>query len=193
MESKSAYFDKIINIQNMAVDMQIYQWLHHDMHTFQFWLLIFLFLAPWYVWWKLADKKRLMEILLYGLLVQLLVTVIDEAGCQLNLWEYPIDFEPLFPRMLMANFTLIPVTFMLIYQHFTEWKKFISAHAIQAAVFSFIGEPTLALLDIYVLYKWKFIYSFPIYVIVAVLMKLLTTSIINGQRAAAARTPGKDK
>jgi len=66
-------------------------------------------ILPWFILWKLVDRRRLLEILVYGLLISTIVTVLDEVGCQLNLWEYRIDLEPLFPRLIAMNFTMLPV------------------------------------------------------------------------------------
>ncbi|MBA1334925.1 MAG: hypothetical protein HPY66_0546 [Firmicutes bacterium] len=104
----------------------------------------------------------MLEILVYGLLISTIVTVLDEVGCQLNLWEYRFDLEPLFPRLIPMNFTMLPVWYMLIYQYFTKWKPFITANIVSAAIFTFIGEPLFVMLGIYELIKWKHIYSFPI-------------------------------
>lgn len=170
-------FEEILSVQNIVVQMQIRQWTHHDVFSLQFWFLMLLMFVPWYIWWKLADKKRLRELLLYGSLVSTVVTILDEIGCQLNLWEYVYDIEPLFPRLLPVNLTILPVTFMLVYQFFPKWKYFLTAHALVAAVLSFIAEPVLVWMRIYVMFQWKHIYSFPFYILIPLLLKWLMTVI----------------
>jgi len=121
--NNDAFID-IINIQNKLIKMQYQDWLNRDLFSFQFWLLIILLTVPWLVWWKFVNKNRLVEILLYGFLTNIVVTFLDEFGCQLNLWEYPIDIEPLFPRMIPINYTVLPVVFMFLYEHFSSWSSF---------------------------------------------------------------------
>jgi len=166
-------FDEIMEAQNIAIAMQHQHWLHKELFTFQFWLILFMLLVPWILWWKLVDKRRLVEILLYGSLVQTVVTVIDEVGCQLNLWEYPFDIEPLFPRFIPANLTVLPIVFMLLYQFIPRWKPYVIMSTLLASVFSFLMEPLLSWLGIYKLFQWKYIYSFPIYIFLFILFKWL--------------------
>lgn len=164
--------------------MQYLQWTNHDLFSFQFWFLLVILLVPWFIWWKLVDRRRLAEILLYGLFVSTVVTILDELGSQINLWEYKYDIEPFFPRMIPVNLTAIPVFFMFVYQYFGEWKSFLKAIVVIAAAFSFIGEPVFAWLDIYKPFNWKLIYSFPSYILIAVLLRWLTKAIMKKQHLA---------
>lgn len=171
-------FEEIIDIQNKLIKMQYTSWIHNDLFSFQFWLLLFLLIAPWFLWWKLVRRDRLIEILLYGFLANIVVTFIDEFGCQLNLWEYQYDIEPLFPRMIPINYTILPVTFMLAYQYFPGWRQFFLIHTVIAVFFSFGFEPLFYALGIYKLYRWKFIYSFPLYIAVPVLLKWFVSKLL---------------
>lgn len=164
-------FDQVLDAQNISIQLQIHHWLKYELFTPQCGLLLLMLILPWFIWWKLADKKRFLEIIIYGLLISIVSTLLDEVGCQLNLWEYRYDIEPLFPRLIPMNYTMLPVGYMLIYQHFAKWKSFIAASIIMAAVFAFIGEPVMAMTGIYVLLKWKHFYSFPIYLILAIIFK----------------------
>ncbi|GAB6158572.1 hypothetical protein JCM39194_17720 [Desulfotomaculum varum] len=163
--------------------MQNQHWLHHDLLTLQFWLLIILLIAPWIIWYKLIAKKRLCEILLFGMIVSIIATTLDEFGCQLNLWEYVYDIEPLFPRLIPVNFTVLPVSYMLLYQYFKSWRSFLAAGFVMSALFSFLAEPVLVWIGIYQMLHWKHTYSFPIYIIIAVLVKWLTELVLKIQTA----------
>lgn len=166
-------FEQIQEMQKQAIELQIYSWTHNEVFSFQWWLLMALLIVPWFIWWKLVDKKRLLEILLFGFLVITVATTLDEFGCQLNLWEYPYDIEPLFPRLIPVNFTALPVIFMLVYQYFPEWKSFIRANVIMAVVLSFIAENILKWAKIYVLLKWESYYSLPIYIMIGISLRWL--------------------
>jgi len=74
---------------------------------------------------------------------------------------------------------------MLIYQYFTKWKPFITANIVSAAIFTFIGEPLFVMLGIYELIKWKHIYSFPIYIILAIIFKAILNSIMKVHQQAS--------
>lgn len=182
---KSPSFQRILDVQNQAVQLQFLHWCKEEVFTFQFWLLIAMLTIPWIIWVKLVDKKRLNEIFIYGLLVVTVVTLLDELGCQLNLWEYLVDIEPYFPRLIPMNFSMLPVIYMLIYQYFPRWKSFLLFNFFAAVFFTFIGEPILSAAKIYVLIKWKSIYSFPIYIVIAIALKALTGFIIKSNQRAA--------
>lgn len=175
-------FEEIIEAQKKLVSMQQQEWLNHDLYTPQFWLLIFLMIVPWFIWWRIVRKSRLCEILLYGMFVLTIVTTLDEFGCQLILWEYAYDVEPLFPRLIPINFTVLPVAYMLIYQYFETWRSYLIANLIMATLFSFVAEPILVWIGIYKLYHWEYVYSLPIYVVIAVLVKWLIQAIMRVQR-----------
>lgn len=176
-------FDQVLDAQNVSVMLQIQHWLKYELLTPQFWLLISLLILPWFVWLKLVDKKRFQTILIYGLLISTVATLLDEVGCQLNLWDYLYDIEPLFPRMTPMNYTVLPVLYMLVYQYFTPWRSFIIANIVASAVYSFIAEPLLVKSGIYVILEWQHIYSFPIYFLLAIIFKLILNWIIKVQQS----------
>jgi hypothetical protein len=178
----SINFEQIQDLQEKAIHLQFIHWITQEVPTFQFWLLLILLIVPWFIWWKLVDRKRLLGILVLGLLTMNIVTVLDEVGCQLNLWEYLIDIEPYFPRLIPLNFTILPVVYMLIYQYFPKWKPFIATNIVVATLFAFVGETALVVLKIYILMGWKHIYSFPIYILLAIGLKALTDVIIKAHR-----------
>jgi hypothetical protein len=180
----SPSLEQILDAQNMCSQLQIQHWIKYELYTPQFWLLIGILIIPWIIWWRLVDRRRFMEIIIYGLLASVVVTILDELGCQLNLWEYRYDIEPLFPRLIPFNFTLLPVCYMLVYQYFTNWKSFVTANIVVSAILSFIGEPVLVKTGIYVLLKWKIIYSFPIYIILAIKFKIIVNWIMKVQQHA---------
>lgn len=182
-------FEQIIDAQNHCIQLQNQHWLKYEIFTFQFWLLIAMLILPWFVWWKLVDKKRFFEMLIFLLLVETIVTFLDEVGCQLNLWEYRYDIEPLFPRLIPMNFTMLPLCYMFIYQYFTKWKPYLIASTIIAALFAFVGEPIFIFLDIYQMLNWRHIYSFPIYILLAVIFKLVLIPIITIQKRCSNTGP----
>lgn len=183
--AESPSLEQVLDAQNKYMELEHLHWRKYELFTFQFWLLVAMLILPWLIWWKLVDRKRLLEILIYGLLISTIATVLDEVGCQLNLWEYRIDLEPLFPRLIAMNFAMLPVWYMLVYQYFTKWKPFIIANIISATIFTFIGEPLFVRLGIYEVIKWKHIYSFPIYIILAIIFKALVGLIIKAHRQAS--------
>ena len=177
--------EQVLDAQNISIQLQVQHWLKYELFTPQFWLLLGILIFPWIIWWKLVDRKRFLEIIIYGLLISTVVTVLDEVGCQLNWWDYLYDIEPLFPRLIPMNFSMLPVGYMLIYQHFTKWKSFVTINIMVAAILAFIGEPIFVMTGIYVLLEWRSIYSFPIYFVLAIIFKMVLNWIIKVQQRAS--------
>lgn len=175
-------FEQIIDIQGVITQMQIQFWLKHEFLTIQFWILLATLVLPWFLWFKLIDKKRFIELLAFSLLVHVFVTILDEVGCQLNLWDYRYDIEPLFPRLLPVNMSVLPVLYSLVYQYIKSWKAYIIANVIFAAFLSFTAENLMIFLHIYAPINWKHIYSFPIYFALAILFKALFNLFIKIQK-----------
>ncbi|WP_367756149.1 CBO0543 family protein [Ammoniphilus sp. 3BR4] len=151
--------------------MRYEYWIQHDLFTFQWWMLLTLFITPWVIWWSVLDKQRILEILLYGVSLAHFVFILDAIGKELTLWGYPYNLEPLMNRFLPIDTSALPVIYMLTYQYFSRWKAFLWVHILLACMFTFVLEPILVWSDIYKMNKWKHIYSFPIYFTLPVIMK----------------------
>lgn len=182
MKNFELLYEEIVKNQRKITELTYDLWAKHCLFSFQWWLQTIFLLAPWFLWWKLVDRKRLKEIIIYGLLVIILTSYLDEVGSELTLWAYPFKITPVFPRFITADFTILPVTYMLIYQYFPTWKSFSLAIILVAAILAFIGEPVLIWLKIYKMYNWSHVYSFPIYIITAISLRWLTKTIVCKQQ-----------
>jgi hypothetical protein len=125
-----------------------------------------------------------LEILLFGLLVLILVSYLDAVLTELTLWHYEVTLLPVWSRLVSMDFTVLPVTYMFLYQYFKSWKSFIMASVIMAGVFAFAGEPFLEWANIYTELTWKHIYSFPIYIVIALSLRWLAEKVISKQGIA---------
>jgi hypothetical protein len=157
---------------------RIDNWLDTDFNTFTWWLQIALAAIALVIWWKLVDKKRLLELAFYGYTVQTISIWFDEVGYELGLWYYPVDLLPLFPPSTAIDYVLLPVIYALIYQYCRSWKVFISATILMGGIFSFVLEPLLSKFGFYVVVKWNSYYSFPIYIAIALVMKAIIEKIL---------------
>lgn len=169
---------KIVQVQSIFTDMRLEQWLQDIVFTWQWWLLVALLIAPWIVWRTLIDKKRLTTIILLGMFVLATVSWMDDLGTDLILWYYPYKLVPIYPQLIPINYAVLPVTYMLVYQYFSQWRSYITAITIMAALFSFVAEPALVYLGIYKVLKWQFYYSFPIYLLIGISHRWLVEKIL---------------
>jgi hypothetical protein len=152
-------------------------WMREDVFRLKWWSLLIIFILSVYFWWKIVDKSRFFEIVLYMALVSILALTLDELGEELCLWDYPIDIFPLFPPLSAVDLASLPVIYSLIYQYFSTWKKFITATIVMAVIFCFILEPLLVLVGLYQPLTWKYYYGFPIYIALAIAAKAVVIKL----------------
>lgn len=163
--------DQEILAQSKADKLLREYWLKETFLQWEWWLLLALTTIPWIIWWKIVDRKRLFEILTYGFLVMTVSVIFDAIGVEFDFWEYKPQIVPLFDVFVTYDFSVMPVIYMVVYQFFDNWKSFTIANVVVSAIFAFISEPLLVWMDFYVLFNWKYIYSFPIYIAIAVVFK----------------------
>jgi len=156
---------------------RIDNWVDTDFNTIHWWLQLSLAIVSIAVWWKLVDKKRLLELAFFGSSVMTITIWMDEVGYELGLWYYQRDLIPVFPPSSAMDYILLPIIYALVYQYCRTWKSFLIASCLMAGVFSFILEPLAVKMGYYVPVKWTHYYSFPIYVAIAVVMKALVEKI----------------
>ncbi|MGE5415555.1 MAG: CBO0543 family protein [Acidobacteriota bacterium] len=141
---------------------EYHKWLINDFLTWR-WLVQLAFLViPWFAWWKLVDRKRLPEILFFGILVSLGCVSSDAIGIQLGLWSYPYRLIPGVYYIASADFGILPVSFMMFYQHFYG-RYGVSGAVLLALGCSYIGEPLYVWLGFYDPLYWRYSYTLPIY------------------------------
>ncbi|WP_332697843.1 CBO0543 family protein [Halalkalibacter lacteus] len=148
----------------------------------EWWILLILSIVPWFLWWRIVDKKRITEILLFGFFVIIIATFLDVVGWNNSRWFYPNTLLALCTPLFPIDYTLLPILFMLLFQYFSKWKSFVVAAFLMSAVFSFILEPLSEWMNIYKELKWKNTYSFPIYIIIGLAVKWLVEKIIRFQK-----------
>lgn len=152
---------------------RIDNWLDTDFNTFAWWFQISIAVISLAVWCKFVDRKRLVELTLYGFTVMTVSIWLDEVGYELGMWYYPVDMLPIFPPSTAIDYIMLPVIYALVYQYYSSWKSFLIVISLMSGVFSFVLEPLLEKFGFYVLIEWKFYYGFPIYIMIGVTLKMV--------------------
>lgn len=168
--------NRIIELQKEITSLRISDWLE-KVFSFQWFFMVFLLVVPWIIWWKLVDKKHIAEIFSFGLLITAISSFLNGIGLHIPLWTYPYKLLPYTGSMYMPSYTVLPVAFMLLYQYFRTWKSFAAANVIMAAIFAFILQPILKLLGMYNMINWSYFYSFAIYIVMGLGLRLLLQGI----------------
>lgn len=179
MQPDSQYptYDDVQLVRGQLSELALRHWLQHDLFNFNWWISLILTILPWIIWWRIADRSRVFEIFAYGLLIGIMSTVLDVIGADLLLWGYPNKLLSMIPPLVPADLSVIPVFFMLIYQVFSSWRTFLIATTVIALVFSFVAEPIFVWLNFYAVERWEYYYSFPIYILMAVIGKWIMNKL----------------
>lgn len=168
---------RIIEEQWKLTTARVDEWVQNDLLKLNWWILLALFVLTAYLWWKTVDKTRLNEMVLYTALIVLFIIVLDELGEELSLWYYTTDVIPLFPPLTAMDITSMPIVYMLVYQYFRTWKRFIIVTVAMAGVFCFVFEPIFVWSGVYKLLIWQSYYGFPIYIFIAAASKFIVQRI----------------
>lgn len=169
--SEKKNWEEIVKFRQKLADAKIEYFYQEVLFTPSWWLLLLTSVAFIITWLLIVDKSRIVEIICFGLLTSITAVVLDSIGVSLLLWGYPKTLTPLIPPVLTFNLIHMPVIYMVVYQFFSTWRSFFVAMFITVFIFSFVFEPLLVWLDIYDPHQWKYVYSFPIYLWIAVVWK----------------------
>ncbi|MFE8700741.1 CBO0543 family protein [Cytobacillus sp. FJAT-54145] len=170
-------WDEIIEVKVKLKNLLIDYWITETVFTFNWWFLLITSIVFFIVWIKVLDKKRIIEISSFGLLVGTLTFLLDMIGDSLVLWSYPDRLGPFTSSIFEIHNIHIPIIYMIIYQYFNTWKSYFIALTISSFIFAFILEPITAWLGIYEIYHWKYMYSFPIYILGGVTLRWIIIKV----------------
>jgi hypothetical protein len=171
-------------IQGQLSKMHLDTWLKDDLFHANWWILIALVCIFVVAWFLLLKREGLRETCLFAAIVTILALSFVEYGEELILWDYPADIIPYFPSLTSINLILLPLAFSILYQRFRTWRSFLWAALIASAAVSLVVEPLLALGHLYELVNWRYYFSLPVYLILALAAKFFTEKIaaINARR-----------
>jgi len=166
----------ILEIANQYSVNRIEYWLNEVLFSFSWWILLITTVSLLITWIIILDKTRKLEIISYGMMVAIIGNLGDMIGLSFSLWGYPHTLLHM-PEILEIHNIMMPILYMVVYQYFRQWKTFFIAAAINAVFFAFILEPLIIWLQIYELYKWKYIYSIVPYFVIAVVLKWIINKL----------------
>lgn len=170
MDSHS-YDERIYSLEFQINKLRQHHWFQHELWAWQWWLLLFITFVPWILWWGLTRKKITKNALIYGLIVMLISLLLDNIGSHLNLWAYQYNLTPFEHQLGPINLAVLPVTFMLVFQFSKSFMSFFINNLLIATGGAFIIEPIFEKIHIYKAYHWHHIYSFPIYIIMPLIIR----------------------
>lgn len=170
--------DQIAGFEKQLTNMKITHWLNEDLFSPAWWLMLVVLVVPWIIWWRYVNRTRILQITLVGMLTLILSSYLDAIGSELALWQYNKMLIPIWSRLITVDFAIMPVTYMFIYQYFTEWRIFMIASVIMAFLYAFVVEPMVVWIGIYQLNSWNHWYSFIIYIILSLSTKSIVDKLV---------------
>ncbi|MCY9660153.1 hypothetical protein P5G65_03715 [Paenibacillus chondroitinus] len=151
--------------------MEFDYWLHQDVFSFQWWVIVIVNLVVFVLLLIAMDRKRTLSTVLAFMTAFIIVGAVDQIGKFFDLWRYPHQLIPFTENLNAVDFFVVPCIFAYLYQRFSSWKSFLIAGIVASLVISFIGEPIFVSLGMYQLMRWSYWQSFIVLVPIAILIK----------------------
>jgi len=164
------------NLISQANSDMIKLWLKHTFLTWQWWVGVALTIVPWILWAIIRKRESSNRLLFVGFFVMVISSWLDLMGILFGLWSYYDNVVPFSPAFLPWDFTLLPVTIMFLLQIKPKVSPIIKAIAF--SIFSsFVAGPFFVWIGTYNPKHWKYIYSFPIVVVIYLVSDWLSKRI----------------
>lgn len=152
--------------------------------TPKYWGILAIIILAYIVWYNLTDKTRLVDLLFYGSLVTVMTSLVDLYGTTAGLWYYKIRILPLTTSVFLRDWTLIPLTYMLVQQYSSNWRQFFIWNAVGTFFLTGIVAPILSAFDIVQLMQWNYLYAFMVSYVTATLSRVSFHLVIQVQNAS---------
>ena len=138
-------------------------WVTHVLGTWQWWIQLIMVILSVVFWIIVRKRTSTGRLLIAGLFALSTSMWLDFIGSSFELWYYPYKLIPSIPPVFPWE-SVIPIEILLLLQYRPSLSPWIKAMTI-GAINSFIFEPLMEQMGVYVRVHWRHIYSFPIYII----------------------------
>jgi hypothetical protein len=115
---------------------------YSSLTEWQFWFVLFLLAAPLVLLYYTVDRTRIFELFFFGYSVHILWTYVDVPLERYGYFVHQYFLVPIFPYSLNMTASVLPVSFLLLYQYCTSRKKSFFVYAlVMSAIFTFVFAP----------------------------------------------------
>src|SRR5699024_5449439 len=171
MKMPAEKMNEMLGLYKAYMEIRKDTFFDYVLFSYQWWFLLFTIIGLWGLWVMMVDKKRILPILLVGLLTSVIAIILDDIGLNLMLWGYPYWLTPFTSRMDPVNIAIIPVSYMLVYQYMKTWKTYVIMLVLASLFGVLIAEPIFVKLKLYLMLQWTYWYSMPFYIAIGVFAK----------------------
>lgn len=177
-------FDEIVKMGRETQTALNDYWKDFSLYaSFEYWLMVAFLIFPLvYLFFKI-DKNKIFFIGFYGYSIHVIFAYVDLFGRHRGFWNYPFPIIPALPGLAIDS-SLVPVTFMLVYQWMlNNNKNYYKYSIITAIIFSFLFKPLLVGLGLFRMYGTiNYLHLFLGYLFVLLTAKFITNVFLWTQR-----------
>ncbi|WHY84047.1 hypothetical protein QNH39_15300 [Neobacillus novalis] len=130
--------EQILKKAQQLYDLVEKKWINEIFLSPSWIFIVILIICTYALFLYLVDKKRITVILLYGSLLAVAFQVYDSIGEQLGYWATLKDTLPIKTNYFLGNFTLIPLSGMLVYQYTSSWKSYLFWITVWGGLLAFV-------------------------------------------------------
>ncbi|MEW9108922.1 hypothetical protein ACQCT6_06370 [Cytobacillus gottheilii] len=175
-ENQIKQFDQIVKMGEQAQKALNDYWLEFSLYTsFEYWLMVSILIVPLIILFFKIDKNQIFLMGFYGYSVHVIFGYVDLYTKNSGFLNYPFPVIPMLPGISLDS-SLVPVTFMLVYQWVVNHQKnYILYMGITSAFLAFVFKPILVALGLIRLYgNTNYFHLFLAYLLVITIAKFLT-------------------
>ena len=152
-------------------------WVHHDLWSFNWWILLIATFLPWVVWFRLVNRDRIFEVFSYAMGFGVTASILDVFGVDYEWWGYPDKLVAMMPPLFPADIAVLPVLYSLVYQYSSTWKKYMLYSGLVSALISYIIEPICKKMGIYENQHFTHTMSFIGFTILSLIIKWIMEAV----------------
>jgi hypothetical protein len=171
--------EQIMQVSEQLNNLIVTQWVNQYFLSPTWFFVVFLIFFSYALFIYLADKERIIEILLFGSLVAVTFSVYDSLGQQFGYWFTLKGVLPFNPNFFLGDLTLIPLYAMLVYQYTSSWRSFILWNTVWAGLFSYgFYNALLGYLKVFVYIKpFSVLLDFVLFMIVGLISRAIMVAL----------------
>jgi len=169
--------NEILSKQDDVVTMWLEYWRDFSTwETWQFWAIVSMLIVPLIIVYFTIDKNKVFHIGFFGFNIHTWFTYSDAIAMRTSHVTYPYQAIPILPVNFALDASLVPVSFMLLYQWCINHNKNVFFYgAVLSALFAFIFKPLLVFINLMQINKgMNYFYLFLNYLIILFLAIIIT-------------------
>lgn len=186
-DAQKEALQKLIKEQQEGAAQWLKYWQEYSsFDTWQFWFYVVMFVSPLIILYFALDWKRALHLGFYGFNVHIWFGYFDDFGSTQALWTYPHKMIPFVAHSLGLDASLVPISFMLVYQWTIKHNKNYYLYTLLLSLFlSFILKPILVMHHLFKFNSWaNYFHLFLSYIVIIVLSKVITDIFLRFQKNA---------